>query len=190
MTGWLALDLSLSSTGFAFWQSDSERAVIGHWKLADKMKWRAGGFVRLHKHLLEIHRETSIDHIVYEEPLSQASLTGRSNIETIETQVGLAAHVQSFAAAVKATETQIHQATWRRHFVGVIPRGTKRVDLKAMAFKRARELGFDPACDDESDALGLLDFMLSTNGVLPPWRREAILVREMTPAGDGKRALL
>lgn len=189
MTTWLALDLSLSSTGFARWSSGDERLFFGHWKLADAAKWRAGGFVRLHRYLMDLSFEADgIDHIASEEPLTQAGLKGNTTIETVETQIGLAAHVMSFAAAVKATHRPINISSWRRHFIGAIPRGTKTPDLKAMTMKRARELGFEVTCNDESDAIGILDYFLSVNDVLPPWRRDFCLERQMRPEHDGKRA--
>src|SRR5690242_17522182 len=106
MASWLALDLSLKSTGFAYWRGDSESATIGHWMLAEQSKWQAGGFVRLHRNLLELNRECPIDYIVSEEPLSQAALKGHTNIDTIRLQVGLSAHVMSFAAAVRAKHVE------------------------------------------------------------------------------------
>jgi hypothetical protein len=188
VASWLALDLSLSSTGYALWRSGDERATLGHWMLAEHSKWQASGFVRLHRFMLDLHREGAIDNVVSEEPLSQAALKGNTTISTIRLQVGLAAHVMSFAKAVKATHVETNISSWRRHFIGKIPRGTKTPDLKALAFTRARELGFDPACHDESDALGILDHNLSSNGVIPPWRAGSILQRELTPAKDGRAA--
>jgi hypothetical protein len=56
-----------------------------------------------------------------------------------------------------------------------------------MTIKRCRELGMDPARTDEADALGILDFVLSTEGLLPPWRADNLLVRPMHPATDGRK---
>lgn len=184
----VALDLSLSSTGWASWDGISDAPSYGHWKLADGMKWRARGYVRLHKALLEIHATTPIDHLIFEEPLSQASVKGNSSIETLQTLAGLAAHAESFAAAIKATSRPVNIASWRRHFIGSMPRGTKSPDLKAMTMKRCRELGFSPVGNDEADALGLLDFALHQDGITPPWRLTNVLQRQMLPATDGKRA--
>jgi hypothetical protein len=57
-----------------------------------------------------------------------------------------------------------------------------------MTVKRCRELGFKPLTNDEADAIGLLDFALSQDGIIPPWRAEHLLVRPMSPATDGKKA--
>lgn len=170
MAAWLALDLSLSSTGFALWDGESEAPVIGHWKLADSMKWRAGGYGRLHEGMMSLHRETPIDHISFEEPLTQASLNGKTNIETLQTLTGLAAHAESFAAAIKATHRAINISSWRRYFIGSMPRGTKSADLKHLTQRRCRELGFSPVGSDEADAIGVLDYSLSVSGIIPPWR--------------------
>jgi hypothetical protein len=188
MTVWCALDLSLSSTGFASWSNEAAALTHGRWPLADSMKWRGRGYVRLHRELMAIHAETPIDHLIFEEPLTPASVSGHTNIDILQTLAGLAAHAESFAAAVKAVPRPVHVATWRRHFIGPMPRGTKSPDLKAMTVKRCRELGFKPLTNDEADAIGLLDFALSQDGIIPPWRAEHLLVRPMHPATDGKRA--
>jgi hypothetical protein len=66
-------------------------------------------------------------------------------------------------------------------------RGTKTPDLKAMAMSRCRELGFEPNGHDEAEALGILDYQLSVQGVIPPWRA-GLLQRELAPATDGRAA--
>jgi hypothetical protein len=187
MSTWVALDLSLSSTGFASWSSDDAALTHGRWALADSMKWRGRGYVRLHKALLEIHGATPIDHLIFEEPLTPASVSGHTNIDTLQTLAGLAAHAESFAAAVKAVPRPVNVATWRRHFIGPMPRGTKSLDLKAMTIKRCRELGFSPVSNDEADAIGLLDFALHQDGITPPWRFDNVLTRQMLPGTDGRK---
>lgn len=173
MATWVALDLSLSSTGFAVWAGEDAALTHGHWKLADSMIWRARGYVRLHKALLEIHAETPIDTITFEEPLSQASVKGGSNIQTIQTLAGLAAHAESFAAAVKARWYAVNVASWRRHFIGSMPRGTKSPDLKAMTMKRCREMG-----KRQSDIVRDLDWNKARVSLMlrgeQPYNREAI----------------
>lgn len=188
MRTWVALDLSLSSTGRASWSEGMAVPAYGRWPLADSMKWRGRGYVRLHRNLMEIHAATPIDHLIWEEPLTPASVNGHTNIDTLQTLAGLAAHAESFAAAVKATARPVNVASWRRHFIGPMPRGTKSPDLKAMTMKRCRELGFSPLSNDEADAIGLLDFALHQDGITPPWRMEHVLQRPMHPETDGKRA--
>ena len=188
MATWLALDLSLKSTGFAFWNGESELPVSGHWALAPDMSWRGRGYVRLHKNMMDLHKASKIDVIIYEEPLSQASVQGNSSLITIQTLAGLAAHVESFAEAIGARHRSVNMATWRKHFIGSMKRGTKTPDLKAMALRRCRDLGMEPNGHDEAEALGILDYELSTNGVIAPWRAGNVLQRQLQPVTDGRGA--
>ena len=154
--------------------------AFGRWPLADSMKWRARGYVRLHKEMMALHREHDIDSIDYEEPLTQKALNGKTNIDTLRTLTGLAAHAESFAAAIGAKLSAVNVSSWRRHFIGSMPQGTKSPDLKRLTNVRCRELGFDPATYDESDAIGLLDYRLSVDGIIAPWR-EGVLQTQLSP---------
>jgi hypothetical protein len=189
MRRWLALDLSLSSTGWASWADGDAAPAFGHWVLSDMgMQYRARGYVRLHRQLLQLNADVPITHVSFEEPLSQASVKGGSSLETIQMLAGLAAHAESFAAAIRVPARAVNVASWRKHFIGSVPRGTKSPDLKAMTIKRCRELGMDPARNDEADAIGILDFVLSSEGLLPPWRADHVLVRPLHPSTDGRAA--
>ncbi|WP_028970138.1 hypothetical protein [Sphingomonas sp. URHD0057] len=183
----LALDLSVRSTGFALWSQGQALPVSGTWALGS-LEWRGRAFVRLHKQLLDLHRVASLDEIVFEEPLSPGSLHGHTNVATLYLAAGLAAHVESFAEAVGARHRAVHQATWRRHFIGKMPRGTKTPDLKHMAMTRCRDLGFDVQKHDAAEACGLLDYQLIVAGIIAPWRA-GVLEREMMPSIDGRAAV-
>lgn len=188
MRTWLALDLSIRSTGWALFSEGQDRPAFGTWSLADHIDWRARAYCRLHRNLMDLHRVSPIDHLVYEEPLSAGAVHGHTNVTTLEAMAGLAAHASSFGEAVGATHRAVNMATWRRHFLGKMPRGTKTPDLKAMAMARCRELGFDPAKHDAAEAIGLLDYELSIRGITPPWRVANLLTRQLRPATDGRRA--
>lgn len=185
----LALDLSVKSTGWALYSSEEAALTFGSWALAADLSWRGRAYVRLHRELLALHRETPIDDIVFEEPLSAGAVHGHTSLTTLAAMAGLAAHVESFAEAIGARHRAVNLSTWRRHFIGKMSRGTKSLDWKALAMTRCRELGFDPAKHDEAEAIGLLDYQLSVAGILAPWRADHILEREMTPATDGKAAV-
>lgn len=187
MATWCALDLSIRSTGWALWSAGDERPSFGTWALADSIDWAARAFVRLHKNLIDLHRITPIDDLVFEEPIPAHMLHGHTNALTLAAAAGLAAHASSFAEAAGANWRPVSIAAWRRHFLGRMPRGTKTPDLKALAMTRCRELGFDPIRHDAAEAIGLLDYQLSVNGIIPPWR-EDVLQRQLTPATDGRRA--
>lgn len=186
----LALDLSIKSTGFAIWSEGQEKPAAGTWELASGVDWAGRAYCRLHRNLMDLHRVTPIDEIVFEEALPAVKLRGFSNAATLAVAAGLAAHVQSFAEAMGIRHREVNLSTWRRHFIGKMPRGTKTPDLKAMAMRRCRELGFDVQKHDAAEACGLLDYQVSMAGITPPWRLENILQREMMPATDGKAAPL
>lgn len=187
MTTWLALDLSIKSTGWALWSSGDEQPAFGTWALADSVDWASRAFVRLHRNLLDLHRVMPIDDVVFEEAVPGHMLHGHTNAKTLAAAAGLAAHVMSFSEAVGANWRPVSISAWRKHFLGSMPRGTKTPDLKALAMTRCRELGFDPARHDAAEAIGLLDYQLSVNGVIPPWRAD-VLQRELRPATDGRAA--
>lgn len=177
----VALDLSVRSSGWAMWNRGQERPAFGTWELAAHVDWAARGFVRLHKNLIDLHRLDPIECIYFEEPLSPGSVHGQTNVRTLYVAAGLAAHAESFAEAIGARHHVVHQATWRRHFIGKMPRGTKTPDLKHMAMQRCRELGFDPSKHDAAEALGILDYQLSIESITPPWRHGNVLQEQLRP---------
>jgi hypothetical protein len=178
MRTFLALDLSLSSTGFALWSEGMERPATGTWQLATSIAWAARGYVRLQRNIHDIHKVSPIDEIGIEEALPPWAVHGQTNIKTLKAAAGMAAHAQSFAEAVGCRCREVNQATWRRHFLGVMKRGTKTKSLKDMAIQRCRELGIDVRRHDAAEAAGLLDYLISTDGIIPPWRNEHLLVEQ------------
>lgn len=185
----LALDLSVKSTGFALWTEGQALPAAGTWALAPGIEWASRAYVRLHRNLMDLHTVSPIDEITFEEAILAVQLRGFTNAKTLAAAAGLAAHVESFAEAFGIRHRAVNLATWRRHFIGKMPRGTKTPDLKAMAMRRCRDLGFDVQKHDAAEACGLLDYNLSVNGILPPWRVN-FLEREMMPATDGKAVAL
>jgi hypothetical protein len=183
----LALDLSVKSTGFALWSDSQAKPVCGTWELAGGIAHAAKAFVRLHRHLKDVYGLAPIDLIAFEDPLPPHAVHGQTSIDVLKASAGLAAHVQSFSEAMGIRCCAVNQSTWRRHFLGAMPRGTKTPDLKHLAMQRCRELGFEVIKHDAAEACGLLDYQLSIEGIIAPWR-EGILQRQMTPATDGRRA--
>jgi hypothetical protein len=183
----LALDLSVKSTGFACWTDGMAKPACGTWELAGGVSHAPRGFVRLHRHLKDINDATPLHAAVYEDTVPPHMLKGHSDAATIKALAGLACHVESFCAAMGIRCQAVNQSSWRRHFVGSMPRGTKSADWKHLAMSRCRELGFEPTKHDAAEACGLLDYQLSIEGIIAPWR-EGILQRQMTPATDGRRA--
>ena len=177
----LGLDLSVKSTGWALWSESLARPACGIWKLAPSIDWRARAFVRLQRNIMDLHRVGALTHIAFEEPISPGALHGHTNLDTIHGAIGLASHVQSFCEAGGVRCYPVGLSTWRRHFLGKMPRGTKTADLKAMAMQRCRELGFDPEKHDAAEACGILDYQLHRLQITPPWAHTTPLRLEMMP---------
>ena len=188
MSAFLALDLSIRSTGYALWSRGMAWPQSGTWELAPHVDHAGRAFVRLHQHLLALHRGNSIGELVFEEAVPAHQLHGNTNAVTLAAAAGLAAHAMSFAEAIGCRWRSVSIRAWRKHFIGSVPRGTKTPDLKHMTMSRCRELGFEPVKHDEGEAIGLLDYQLGVAGIVPPWRQTHVLQREMTPATDGARA--
>jgi hypothetical protein len=181
---YVALDLSIRSCGWAMWSPGQERPACGTWELASDVSWAARAFCRLHRNLLDLHKLEPIEALTFEEAVPAHKLQGFTNAVTLAAAAGLAAHAMSFAEALGIQWRSANIAAWRRHFIGKMPRGTKTPDLKHMAMQRCRELGFDVQKHDAAEAAGLLDYQLSLEGIIPPWRAEHVLQREMIPATE------
>lgn len=176
----LALDLSKRSTGFALWEEGMARPACGTWELGSKLTGSGLTFLRLHQRINDIHIVSPIDCLAYEKPLDPGTLGRTSNFDIAFVLIGLAAHVESYAEAKGIRQVSaVHQATWRRHFVGSMKRGTRKMTLKDFAVERCRQLGIETRKDDEADAVGILDYTLSIAGITPPWRMENALVAEL-----------
>lgn len=128
----------------------------------------------LHRKLHDIHTTVgSIERIYYEEPITPSGVEGQTTLRTLGRTLGLAAHAESYGCAIGARVRTVPQGTWRRHFIGrgsgFKVKGVQRFDPKKMARDRCRALGWNARNNDESDALGLLDFAIHLAGVAPPW---------------------
>jgi hypothetical protein len=166
----VALDLSIRSTGWAMWKAGEPLPSYGTWELAGDIDHAARAFVRLHRNLQELHRQDAITTLAFEEAIPPHMLHGNTNAKTVTAAAGLAAHAMSFGEALGIRYRAVSIGAWRRHFIGSLPRGTKTEAFKHLAMMKCRELGFNPAKHDAAEACGLLDYQMSVDGILPPWR--------------------
>lgn len=197
----LALDLSKKSAGWASWEEGQERPISGAWNLGSEFTPAGGVFLNLFQELTalsavcgESERRSAFDDIIYEEPLNLGPANGFTNKDTLFLLMGLAATVDLWAEARRARKVRCtNQSSWRRHFLGSIPRGPRKDELgnrikpkpinwKALAEERCRELGFAPRSHDEAEALGILDYSISLAGITPPWRMQHVLVQQLGSA--------
>lgn len=165
----LALDQSLTSTGFALFESGWEKPVCGVWSLADSLKHMDRGFVRIQQNIMSLHREGALDYIVYEQPIKRPT----DKLDKLIALYGLVAHIRSLCAAVGIPYFVAGIDRWRSHF---IPPAPCTDDWKWLAVKRCRELGFDPENHDAAEACGILDYQLHVLGIQPPWAKTGALL--------------
>lgn len=172
----VALDLSKRSAGWACWSKDDQQAFSGSWVLGSEFTSKGRTFGALHQRLSEINSLGRIDAIFYEKPLNLGPASGTTNADTIDVLIGLAMHAESWGDAMGCRIIRaVHQASWRRSFIGSMKRGTKSVDLKDYAMQRARQLGFKPSKHDQAEAIGILDHACFDLDIIPPWRANEVL---------------
>lgn len=85
----------------------------------------------------------------------------KTHQETARTLFGIQGIAEMLAAEFHASFHLVQPVTWRAHFLGKVPRGTKRKELKRLAVQRCRMLGIEPRTDDEAEAVGILDYGLA-----------------------------
>lgn len=180
----LSLDTSKTRTGWAHWRPGLDLPVFGSFRLGDEYTPPGKVFAKLHGELSDLHKALAFTSAVYEQPADPQHFGRTTSFDVPFLLIGIAAHVDSFCAALGVRRCGwVHQATWRRHFIGSMKRGTKRMDLKDFVIARCRELGMEPRNDDEADALGILDYDLSLSGITPPWRNEHVLTEQLVGGG-------
>ncbi len=172
----LALDPSKRSMGWALW-SPSDTLASGTWSLGSELTSRGTVFARVHENMMSLHNLGGIEAVFYEDLIN--IIPGSpvpTNKESIMLAAGVATHIESFADAMGIRILRpVHQATWRRHFLGKMPRATKSSQLKDYAMERCRQLGFQPLKHDQAEAIGLLDYACEALDIMPPWRANEVL---------------
>jgi hypothetical protein len=171
----LALDLSKRSCGWALWSEGDAMPLYGNWALGSEYSTRGQPFINLHVKMNELHGISPFETVTYELPLNLGMGSAATNEETLFTLIGLAMHVESYCAAKRIRRVHsVHQATWRKHFLGRMPSGKKSADLKQMAMERCRQIGFSPQSHDAAEACGILDYALHNAGITTPWQQRAV----------------
>ena len=171
----LALDLSKRSTGWAMLPEGADTPRFGSVTLGSEFTSPGQTYCRLHQMLSDLRAVCRFTRIYYEEAINPAALSGHTNIDTLRLLSGLCAHVESFGNAMGCRVEAVNVTTWRRHYLGRMPRGSKTKDLKDYAIERARQYGWKPQNSDEADALGILDWACEARGIVPAWRADEVL---------------
>jgi len=176
----VALDLSKVSAGWALWNEGMDLPACGTWELGSSITSAGRAFLRLHQRLNDIHIVTPISNLTYEKPLDPATLGRQTSFDIPFVLMGLAAHVESYCEAKAIRKVaSVHQATWRRHFLGRLKRGTRSTTLKDYAVTACKQLGISPGKHDAAEACGILDYSLHLAGITPPWRMQHVLTGQL-----------
>lgn len=172
---YLAIDPSKRSCGWAYFADGAERAQHGTWTLGGEFTSRGQLYYKFYATLLEHRKLFPFDRINAEEPVNLLPGFKGTSADNIWISVGMAATLEMFCHTFRIRLEWVPPQSWRRHFIGKMPRGSKSKDLKDYAIERARQLGFSPRRHDEAEALGILDHMLERAKVMPPWRADEVL---------------
>lgn len=175
----LALDLSKRAAGWARYRSGDAKPTFGTWKLGSEVTSMGRTFLNLHRMMNDQCAFGKPDVVAYEMPLLLGPAAGNTTADTQMVLIGLAMHAESFCEAKVISCQSTNMSTWRKHFIGSMPRGTKRTVLKDYVIQRCQQLGVNPADDNQADAIGILDYVLNGRGILPPWRNANVLTREL-----------
>ncbi|MGV1682941.1 hypothetical protein [Sphingopyxis sp. NJF-3] len=172
----IGCDLSKSMSGLAGWDGKTSQPVVVSKPLGSKFTDLGTAFGRLHEQLSDLNCIIGGAHVIYcEEPLQPQAVTKQTTFETLLITYGLFAHAQSFAAAKGIRFIAVHQATWRRHFLGAMKRGKKSLELKEYAKERCGQIGISVKNGDEAEAVGVLDYACDREGIRPPWSANEVL---------------
>ena len=148
----LALDLA-TKTG---WALSGPPIVSGVWDLAPQRQRRFESYgvrwVRLGNHLTTIHELTPVSRVVIEEVRRHAGT------DAAHAYGGALAIVQAWCEMQGVGLEAVPVATIKKHATG---RGNSD---KAAMVAAAQARGWNPADDNEADALWLLDLVLSEQG--------------------------
>jgi hypothetical protein len=171
----LALDLSMSNTGFACWGTGDAKVMSGAWVLGSEYSSYGKVFAKLHEQMSDLAAMGALDAVYYEESLHLKIKVKESHKRAHMLSVGLGAHVESWCYAMGVRPRPVDMAHWRAHFLVGMPRpknrdGSKVEDaLKISAMEKCRLLGFKPRSYDEAEALGVLDFAVDEKQLPAPW---------------------
>lgn len=195
----LALDLSKSNTGWAYWDGQSDKPRFGSWPLGSEYTTNGGVFAKLAANLTDHHGLMPFDGIIMEPPIVPSQLQGTTTIHTIRLATGLAGMTQYFAHVFREHPEhpvrfvdEVNVESWRPSFIGKFEsseakaearrakkagdkRASARDTLKALTIARCRQLGLEPRTNDEADACGILTYGMLGRGITPPWLADETL---------------
>jgi len=153
----LALDLA-TQTGWAQSRLDGAGLVSGSVRLRGKEPEEKGAHLQMI--IMDHFKVMPFHHLIYEGAVPTSHLRGKTNVDTTYTAYGFPIAVGSTAINMGFPISRVLRVKvndWRRHFIGTTSAGDRK-ETKRAVIARCRQLGWNPADDNEADALGILDY--------------------------------
>lgn len=171
----LALDTSKSRTGWASWETGDAKPVLGHFQCGSEYTSDGSAQKTLWRNLLDITAFGMPDIMGVEAPADASKWKGGRPFQHTKTLIRLAGTVMFFAENYGIRASEIPKDVWFPPFIGPNQRPPKG-EAKSYCEMRCKSLGLRPLNDDEADAVGILDYMISLEQIIPPWREENLLL--------------
>lgn len=189
--GYLALDLSKTSTGWAAWSEGWNKPRYGHFQPASEYTHQGQMYTKVRSQIIELFTAvTKFDRVFIEAPMCHKSMFRKKDgkevqIRTkpiiIEETLGILGVTKGVLHELRCRmPVEIAPLSWQKDFCGsdetkLIKREAKMAEqsardpIKAAVMARCRQLGMRVQVDDESDAIGLLTVGLLRDRITPPW---------------------
>lgn len=153
----LALDLA-TVAGFAIGRPSDPNPRFGSFRCARPQGSLGAVYRGLSGWLRHTLSQEQIELLVFEAPMQQSIMLGRTNATTARVLIGLCAIAEEIAygAGIDCREAAI--ADIRRHFIGEHLRSAR---AKAATIEACRRIGWNPKNDNEADALALWNYQCS-----------------------------
>lgn len=168
---WIPFNDGAQTLGYGFWDlSASEYSGMGY------------SCAKLLDCLIELNKFCAVDELFWEQRFPS------TNFKTGDALAMLGGAVGVFVQKRRPRRVEpIENSHWSPHFIGRMEylsakskaralkkagndRASARAELKSLSMIRARSYGFAIQRDDESDAIGMMDYVVSQlSNMQPPW---------------------
>jgi hypothetical protein len=174
---------------WASYPETDQTLIYGFWDLgASKESGFGFAAAKLLACLLELNKFVPIEYIYWEQRFPSQNFHTTDVLATLAGAVAIFCHNRRPRIA-----KHVENRDWAPHFIGHIEhrqakrdarerkkqgdeRASARPKLKSLSMERARAYGLTVQRDDESDAIGILDYSLLVSlKIKPPWRLDEVL---------------
>lgn len=167
-----AFDLSKGSSGWARYTTGDDAPEHGLWKNFAGPETEHDGQLpyKIFEALVMMERDKPFRKIFAEMPVNISQDFQGTSATNIKLSMAQFTAVNMFSYTYDVPVYWVHQKTWRKFSIGRIPGNTPSTDLKYLALKRCKDLGFRPEKHDDAEALLLLNYGLcAVEDLWVPW---------------------